>query len=191
MHYRKPQAGAFVGGFGGEERLKNPLSRCCVHAVSVVGDGQPDVGTRTQFPMPRRLRRVQFSHQMSISMADAGDPYASTIMVGNYHNGPLSILLPFGIYGMIAFVWFLVASLRLLHRNWKFGNPALHTVNAMLFAAFASRAISFFLIFGSLNSDMVFFTGLLGLGVALNGAEPDRAQAEQQATGVEFRSEEQ
>jgi O-antigen ligase len=145
--------------------------------------------------VPKRLFRGQGwgidarELEMSVSMADAGDPYASIIMVGNYHNGPLSILLPFGIYGMIAFVWFLVASLRLLHRNWKFGNPALHTVNAMLFAAFASRAFSFFLIFGALESDMVFFTGLLGLGVALNGAEPARAQAEQPATGVEFGTE--
>jgi hypothetical protein len=145
--------------------------------------------------VPKRLFRGQGwgidarELEMSMSMADAGDPYASTIMVGNYHNGPLSILLPFGIYGMIAFVWFLGAGLRLLHRNWKFGNPALHTVNAMLFAAFAARAISFFLIFGSLESDMPFFTGLLGLGVALNGAEPARAQAEQPATGVEFGTE--
>jgi hypothetical protein len=145
--------------------------------------------------VPKRLFRGQGwgidarELEMSLSMADAGDPYASTIMVGNYHNGPFSILLPFGIYGMIAFVWFLVASLRLLHRNWKFGNPALHAVNAMLFAAFAGRVISFFLVFGSMHSDMAFFAGLLGLGVALNGAEPARAQAEQPATGVEFGTE--
>ena len=145
--------------------------------------------------VPKRLFRGQGwgidarQLEMSMSMEDAGDPYASTIMVGNYHNGPLSILLPFGIYGMIAFVWFLVAGLRVLHRNWKFGNSTLQNVNAMLFAAFAGRAIAFFLVFGSLNSDIPFFTGLLGLGIALNGAEPARAQAEQPATGVEFGTE--
>ena len=91
-------------------------------------------------------------------------------MVGNYHNGPLSILIPFGIYGAIAFVWFLVAGLRVLHRNWKLGDPALRTVNALLLAAFAARVVFFFFIFGSLHSDMVVFAGLLGLSVALNGA---------------------
>ena len=123
---------------------------------------------------------------MSLTMKDTGDLYASTIMVGNYHNGPLSILLPFGIYGVVAFVWFLVAGVHVLHRNWKFGNPALQGVNAFLLAAFVGRAISFFLIFGSLHSDMALFTGLLGLGVALNGADPTRAQAEQPATSVDF-----
>src|ERR1035437_8281179 len=98
-------------------------------------------------------------------------------------------LLPFGIYGMIAFVWFLVAGLRVLHRNWKFGNSSLQNVNAMLFAAFSSRALAFFLVFGSLNSAIPFFTGLLGLGIALKRAEPARAQAEQPATGVEFGTE--
>jgi hypothetical protein len=28
---------------------------------------------------------------------------------GDYHNGPLSILIPFGLFGMIAFLWLLGA----------------------------------------------------------------------------------
>ena len=110
-------------------------------------------------------------------------------MVGNYHNGPLSILIPFGIYGAIAFVWFLIAGLRVLHRNWKFGSPALRNVNGLLLAAFAARALFFLCVFGSLHSDMAVFVGLLGLSVALNGADAYLAPAEQPATGVEFNTE--
>ncbi len=103
---------------------------------------------------------------------EAGNPFASTILVGNFHNGPLSVLIPFGIYGAIAFIWFLVAGLRVLHRNWKFGDPALQRVNALLLAAFAARALFFLCFFGSLDSDMAMFHGLAG---DERGAERSRA----------------
>ena len=96
-----------------------------------------------------RCARVYFNDGRNREIAV--DPLASVILVGNFHNGPLSILIPFGLYGVIAFVWFLVAGLRVLHRNWKFGDPALQTVNALLLAAFAARAIFFFVVFGALQ----------------------------------------
>jgi hypothetical protein len=119
-----------------------------------------------------------------------GEALIGTIVAGDYHNGPLSILIPFGIYGMIAFLWFLIAGVRLLHRNYKFGNPAYRNVNALLLAAFAARAFFFFIFFGSLHSDMPFFTGLLGLSVALNGTDVSAlAPAERPAVGVELNTE--
>lgn len=114
---------------------------------------------------------------------------SSVILVGNYHNGPLSVLMPFGIYGAIAFGWFLIAGLRLLHRNWKFGNPALQKVNALLLAAFAARVFFFLFFFGAMQSDIAIFAGLLGLSVALNGAGASPAPAEQPAAGVELNTE--
>ena len=127
--------------------------------------------------------------QATVGIAGWSDSHAGTILVGNFHNGPLSILMPFGVYGVIAFVWFLVAGLRVLHRNWKFGDPALRNVNALLLAAFAARSIWFFFFFGSLHSDMAFFAGVMGLGVALNGTEVAPVLAEQPATGMEFQTE--
>ena len=116
-----------------------------------------------------------------------GDALAGTIVAGDYHNGPLSVLIPFGIYGMIAFLWFLVAATRTLHRNYKLGDPAYHNVNALLLAAFVARAFYFFVGFGSLHSDIPFFAGLLGLGVSLNGAGATRpAPAEQPAASMEL-----
>jgi hypothetical protein len=110
-------------------------------------------------------------------------------LAGDVHNGPLSVLIPFGLYGTLAFVWFLVAGLRVLHRNWKFGDPALRNVNTLLLAAFAAHVVLFVCVFGALQVDMAIFAGLLGLSVALNGAEPEPAPAEQPAAGVEYNTE--
>ena len=125
----------------------------------------------------------------AVDIGDAGNPLSSAMLVANYHNGPLSILIPFGLYGAIAFLWFLGAGLRVLHRNWKLGDPALRRVNALLLAVFAAKAVLFLVFFGSLHSDMAVFTGTLGLGVALNGAGASLAQAERPATGVALETE--
>ena len=88
---------------------------------------------------------------------------------GDYHNGPLSVILPFGIWGAIGFLWFLIAGVWALNLNRLYGDPALHTVNTFLFAAFLAHIIFFFGAFGSLSLDIVSFAGVLGLGISLNG----------------------
>jgi hypothetical protein len=92
-----------------------------------------------------------------------------TVMAGDYHNGGLSVIIPFGILGMVGFLWFLWAGLRVLYQNYKFGDPAYPHANAFLFAYFAVKIIFFFTIFGGLTADLVTFTGLVGLSVSLNG----------------------
>ena len=74
---------------------------------------------------------------------------------GDYHSGPLSVILPFGIWGAIAFLWFLIAGIWALHHNRLYGDPALQTINTFLvFAVFLAKIITFILIFGALSSDM-------------------------------------
>jgi hypothetical protein len=102
-----------------------------------------------------------------IRMRDVGQE--SVELVGSYHNGPLSVILPFGIFGVIAFVWFIVAGIRVLYDNYQFGDPAYHRINTFLFAAFVVRAIFFFAVFGGIDADLPAFLGLLGLGVSVNG----------------------
>jgi hypothetical protein len=97
----------------------------------------------------------------------AGD-WGSTI-AGDYHNGPLSVILPFGIWGVIAFIWFLIAAGRALQANFRYGDPALRTVNTFLLAYFLAYVIMFFVIFGSLYSDMGGFVVIIGLSISLNG----------------------
>jgi hypothetical protein len=99
------------------------------------------------------------------------DPMA---LAGDYHNGPLSVVIPFGIWGVITFLWFLAASIRALHRNYRYGDPSLKTINTFLLAVFVARVLVF-MIGGSFYNDMQMFVGSLGLSVALNGgvAQPE------------------
>jgi hypothetical protein len=106
---------------------------------------------------------------------------------GGYHNGPLSVILTFGIWGVIAVVWFWAAGIWVLYRNYRYGDPALRTVNIFLLVAFSARIIFFIFIFGDVVSETQFFCGWLGLGVGLNGGvchpapEPARATNKFQA----------
>jgi hypothetical protein len=90
-------------------------------------------------------------------------------LAGDYHSGPLSVILPFGIWGVIAFLWFLIAGVWALHQNRLYGDPALHTINTFLFALFLAKIIYFIFIFGALAFEMMSFAGYLGLGISLNG----------------------
>ena len=94
--------------------------------------------------------------------------YAGAILTGDYHSGPLSVCVPFGAFGSLAFLAFLAAGLRALYLNYRYGNEELRTINRFLFAFFLGRAIFFFVFFGALASDFSIFTGTVGLSVALN-----------------------
>jgi hypothetical protein len=93
------------------------------------------------------------------------------LVAGNFHNGPLSVIIPLGIWGAIGFVWFVVASLKYLYRNYRHGDPELRRVNTVLLVFFTAKLLSFLVIFGAFSSEFYMFTGLMGLSVALNGAE--------------------
>ena len=90
-------------------------------------------------------------------------------LAGDYHSGPLSVIIPFGIWGAAAFLWFLTAGFRMLYRNYRYGDPELATVNSFLFAAFCTKVILFFVIYGAFAYDMQVFCGYLGMSVCLNG----------------------
>ena len=95
-------------------------------------------------------------------------------VAGDYHSGPLSVIIPFGIWGVLALIWFLITSVRMMVRNYLHGAPALKTVNIALLACFIGKIIFFLAVFGALNSDLAFFTGLAGLSVSLNGETKER-----------------
>ncbi|MGA3162969.1 MAG: O-antigen ligase family protein [Verrucomicrobiota bacterium] len=90
-------------------------------------------------------------------------------LAGDYHNGPLSVILPFGIWGVIAFVWFLAAGSRVVYRNYRYSDPSLQIINTFLLASFIVQVVFFLFIFGAFNGDMAKFVSTLGLSVALNG----------------------
>lgn len=104
--------------------------------------------------------------------------WETALLTGDYHNGPLSLLIPFGIYGLIAFLWLLLAGGRFLYKNYRDGMPELRRINALLFACFLARALFFMTIYGAIASDLAIFTGILGLSIALN--VPQRSKVETQ-----------
>jgi hypothetical protein len=89
-------------------------------------------------------------------------------LAGDYHNGLLSIIIPFGLYGVAAFFWLLIAGARFLYRMYQDSAPELRQINAFLLALFLARILFFVFVFGSLASDLFNFLGILGFSVALN-----------------------
>jgi O-Antigen ligase len=90
-------------------------------------------------------------------------------IAGNYHNGPLSVIIFFGIWGAIAVLWLWAASIYALYHNYRYGDPGLQTVNTLLLTFFIAHIIIFLFIFGAIDSDMPVFAGAIGLSISLNG----------------------
>jgi hypothetical protein len=125
---------------------------------------------------------TQFSRRSLTSSQEAA------IMTGEYHSGPLTVLIPFGIWGMLAWIWLLAAGVRATYRNYRHGHPDLKTINTFLFAYFLARTLLFFLIYGNLYSDVADFLGLLGLSIALNhgiARSPGLARSEVREVAIE------
>jgi hypothetical protein len=98
--------------------------------------------------------------------------------VGDYHSGPLSLVIPFGIWGSLGFLWILGSGWRVLLRNYRYGDAELKVINSFLLVAFTAHILIFFFIFGSLHTDTQVFVGLVGLSVSLNGGVARRPVSE-------------
>jgi hypothetical protein len=94
--------------------------------------------------------------------------YEAAAFAGDYHNGPLSVIIPFGAAGMIVFLWLMVAGTRFLYSVYMDSTDGLRQINRFILALFLARVLFFFFLFGSLTNDLFHFTGLLGFSVALN-----------------------
>lgn len=94
--------------------------------------------------------------------------YTASLAGGDYHNGPLSVQLPFGIFGTLLVLWFFGGAIWVLRRNAKYGDPAIQNINTFLLACFIARIVYFVVFFGALFVDLMLFTGIVGLSVSLN-----------------------
>ena len=113
--------------------------------------------------------------------------YSAALAAGDYHSGPLSLIIPLGIWGVIAFAWFIIAGLRYLYRQYRYGDPALQTINTFFLAYFIARLIVYLVVFGGFFSDLFIFTGIIGMSVSLNGSTmPQRIEAEVEAEPAEL-----
>lgn len=121
----------------------------------------------------RELELTSLSARMGLDIQAA-----AAVTTGNFHNGPLTILIPFGVWGAAAWLWFLAASLRALYYNYLYGDENLKRLNTFLLAYFLARAIVYFFIFGNFATDLPMFAGIIGLNLALNGGIRKPAQAD-------------
>jgi O-antigen ligase len=94
--------------------------------------------------------------------------YSSFEVVSDFHNGPLSVIIPFGIWGVIGWLWFLAASIRALWLNRKYGEGHLQTANNFILAMFLAKTVFFLFVFGNFYTDVYQFCSLVGLSLCLN-----------------------
>lgn len=98
-----------------------------------------------------------------------GNSATVAMLAGDYHSGPLSVIIPFGFLGAIGWLWFVGAALRALYLNYQNGDPELKTINTFLFAYFVAKIIMFHAVMGAFDKHLMVFAGLVGFSVALNG----------------------
>jgi hypothetical protein len=104
------------------------------------------------------------------------DDVEYSMLVGDYHSGPLSVQIPLGIWGTLALLGLQFYGYRLLYRYCKYGDPDFLGINTMILAVFLSRVAFFWGIYGALPSDIPNFLGLLGLSIGINGIPKSDAE---------------
>lgn len=108
----------------------------------------------------------QFAY-FKFSHIDASEE--SLAISSDYHSGPLTTLIPFGIWGAIGIVWLMGATVFVLYRNYRYGDPTLKAFNSYMLAACVGAIVSFFFVFGGFNNDVGNFARLAGFSIAMNG----------------------
>jgi len=92
-----------------------------------------------------------------------------TLISGNYHSGILTLIIPFGIAGVLGFVAFCWGGVRTLYRNFRHGDPRFQNINRFLFVYFVGRLIFYWIFYGQFDLDLYVFTGTVALSIAING----------------------
>jgi hypothetical protein len=111
--------------------------------------------------------------------------YETSIINNGYHNGPLTTIIPFGIWGALGFAWFCWASVRYLHRKKERGHPGLRVINTFLYSLFLCKLVFFMTVYGQFNLDLFQFTGVIGFAVALNRGAENRKLSPAPASAAE------
>jgi hypothetical protein len=110
-----------------------------------------------------------FETTRAITRGNVNRAQEAAIMAGDYHNGPLTVLINFGIWGALGWLWFLYASVQALLNNFRYGEDSLRKINALLLAYLLGRIVVYFLVFGNFYTDLPSFLGIVGFSLALNG----------------------
>lgn len=95
--------------------------------------------------------------------------YDAAMISSDYHQGILTLIIPFGIWGLLAFIAFCLGSLRALYRNYRYGPEQLRSINTFLLSYFIARLTFYLFFYGEFYLDLMLFTGTVGLSLSLNG----------------------
>jgi hypothetical protein len=90
-------------------------------------------------------------------------------LAGDYHNGPLSVVIPFGIWGVIVFLWFTFAGMRVMYCNYRYGDGSLRTINTFFWATYLYVFFRFLFVYGTMTGDVMSLASIIGFSIALNG----------------------
>ena len=120
-------------------------------------------------------REMEMANAFSDSRAT--DDGSGAIAASDFHNGPLSLIIPLGIFGVIGFLWFLIAAIKTLLNNYRYGDPDHRLINTFLLAYFLTKTLFFFAVFGSFQNELAVFVGIIALSVSINGGARQPAPA--------------
>jgi hypothetical protein len=96
----------------------------------------------------------------------------------DFHNGPLSTLIPFGLWGGIGMIWLMGATFFVTYRNFKYGEETLKNFNTFMFVTCIGSIIGFFFIFGAFQDDVGTYARMAGFSLAINGGLAKRPARE-------------
>ncbi len=118
------------------------------------------------------LSAEDFQHIGSGAFSGLGasfDASQETLAIsGDYHSGPLTTLIPFGLWGAIGLVWLQAAGLFVFYRNYRYGDPELKTFNAYGLAWGIAGTFGFYFVFGGFHDLVADAAKGLGFSIALN-----------------------
>jgi len=86
----------------------------------------------------------------------------------DYHNGTLSTLMPFGVWGMISYLWLSAASLYVLICNYRYGDEEIKTINRFWLVSAIIGLFGYFFLFGAYCDSVGTFAKITGFSVAFN-----------------------
>jgi hypothetical protein len=87
----------------------------------------------------------------------------------DYHSGPLSTLMAFGVWGGLGIVWLMAATWYVVYQNYKYGDPAMRSFNIYTLATCSISIFSFFFLFGAFHDDVGSLARTAGFSIAMNG----------------------
>lgn len=94
--------------------------------------------------------------------------YEDTLVSGNYHHGLLTIVIPFGIFGLLAFFWFVAAGWWILFQNYRHGHSHFGAINTFLLSYYSARLVFYSFLYGQFDLEFVVFTSCVALSLAIN-----------------------